>query len=249
LQPRHYSLNEYGASHVANIIVETLRQTVDCIQVDLSEIAQASRTTTLMVSEILTELTGLETLSKTILTTSVRFKLALEAVRVGALERAVRALTWQEFEKFSEECLASAGFETRKGIVFNDDKRRWQVDLVGVKSRILLSIDCKHWESRNYSSKFNTAVEHQKQSLQLLIRRMRALRALTSQEVSALPVIITLFEPRESLLDDVVLVSVAQLPDFLEHISPYDPSLPFISDQGIAESSISQDLQGNADGE
>lgn len=227
--------------------METLRRTVNNRRIDLSEIAQASRTTSAMASEVLARLTGLEHPSGAGLSASVRFKLALEAAGVGAFERAVRALTWQEFEGFSEECLANAGFDTQMGIVFSDDKRRWQVDLTGVKNQILLAIDCKHWESPNYSSKFNKAVEHQKHSLPNLIHHMRSHGMLDHHDILALPMIMTLFEPRESILDGVVLVSVGQLSDFLEHITPFDPDLPFIPDHGIAESSISRDLHRNVD--
>lgn len=192
-----------------------------------------------MTREILAELTGLENPSGAVLSRSARFSLALEAVAVGASERAVRALTWQEFEKFSEECLTRAGFEAQRGLVFNHDKRRWQVDLIGLKDKILLAIDCKHWDSPNYSSRFSRAVEHQKRCLRPLIRHMRALGRLTLDEVLALPMIITLFEPRESLLDGVVLVSVGQMADFLGHMTPFDKELPFISDHSLSESSMS----------
>src|SRR4029077_9000333 len=190
----------------------------------------------------LTDLTGLVVPSGTSIGSSDRFKMALVASSLGSFERVARALTWQEFEEFSEECLATAGFETHKGIVFTDERRRWQVDLTGVKNQVLLSIDCKHWKSPNYVSKFNKAVEHQKHSLPPLIRHMRSRGMLDHHDIVALPMIMTLFRPRESILDSVVLVSVGQFSDFLEHITAFDPALPFIPDRRIAESSISQDL-------
>jgi hypothetical protein len=195
-----------------------------------------------MVDEVLTDLTGLVVSSGTSLGSSDRFKMALVASSLGSFERVARALTWQEFEAFSEECLATAGFETHKGIVFADDRRRWQVDLTGVKNRLLLSIDCKHWESPNYASKFNKAVEHQRHSLSPLIHHMRSRGMIDQHDIAGLPMIMTLFQPRESILHGVVLVSVAQFSDFLEHITPFDPDLPFIPDPSIAESSMSQDL-------
>jgi hypothetical protein len=207
----------------------------------LSDIAEAARTTSRTVEEVLTDLTGLAVPSGTSLDSSERFKIALVASSLGSFERAARALTWQEFEAFGEECLATAGFDTHKSIVFTDDKRRWQVDLTGVKNQILLSIDCKHWGSPNYASKFNKAVEHQKHSLPPLISHMRSRGILDQHDIVALPMIMTLFRPRESFLDDVVLVSVGQFSDFLEHVTPFDPDLPFILGRFIAESSISQD--------
>jgi len=188
---------------------------------------------------VLAELTRLDLSSVTTLNLSNRFKIALEAVRLGASERAARALTWQEFEEFAEQCLRIAGFNTKKGVVFNDGKRRWQIDLVAIKDQVLLVIDCKHWESPNYSSKFRKATEHQKQSLQPLIRHLRAHGTVTTPEVWTLPLIMTLFDPREPMIDNVVLVSVGQLADFLEHVTPYDADLPFVSNRADAQSSIS----------
>ena len=239
LQTPHYSFNEANSSLVTNVIVATLKQTVNSAPINLIEIAQTARTTSRVVSDVLTELTELDLSSVTTLDSLYRFKIALEAVRLGASERATKALTWQEFEEFTQQCLGITGFVTRKGVVFNDGKRRWQIDLVAVKDRTLLAIDCKHWESPNYSSKFGKAVEHQKQSLTPLIRYLRAHGSLVSREVWALPMIITLFQPRESMIDKVVLVSVGQLADFLEHVTPYDEELPFISNRMDAESSIS----------
>jgi restriction endonuclease len=245
LHTRQSSSDRLDSSCVANIIVETLKRTIEDARIDLSEIAQASRTTSQVAGEVLAELTGLETPSGAILSPSARFNLAWEAVRVGAYERAMRALTWQEFEKFSEECLLRAGFKTQKGVIFSDGGRRWQIDLVGVKNQILLAVDCKHWKAPNYSFKFDKAVKHQKESLRPLIRHLRSLGRLMPQQVSALPMILTLFEPRDSLLDTVLLVSVVQLSDLLEHITPFDSELPFIVDCCLAESSIREDIRPN----
>jgi hypothetical protein len=238
LHTRQSRSDRLAPSHVANIIVETLKRTIEDAPIDLSEVALASRTTSEVAGEVLAELTGLETPSGASLKPSVRFKLAWEAVRVGAYERAMRALTWQEFENFSAECLVTSGFETQKGMIFSDSQRRWQIDLVGMKNQILLAIDCKHWESPNYLSKFDKPVEHQKQSILPLILHLRKLGRLTVREIWALPVIVTLFEPQEPMLDKVVLISVLQLPGFLDRITPLDSNLPFISDSE-AESSIS----------
>jgi hypothetical protein len=238
LQTHHYSLNEYGSSHVASVIVETLNQTKNHAPINLLEIAQAARTTSDMAREVLTHLTGLEHPSGEILDPSSRFRIALHAVRLGAPQQVARALTWREFEEFSEECLSQAGFKTHRGLVFKDAARGWQIDITAVKNHVLLAVDCKHWEPPNHSSMFNRAVEHQKQSLTPVIRHMRGTGELDDQEVSALPVIVTLFDPQATLLDKVVIVSVVQLPELLEHLTPYDPQLPFISDRQVVESPI-----------
>jgi len=225
---------------MSSVIVETLKRTKGGNGINPVEIAQAARTTPEAALRVLEKFLNMENPDGTRLDSSARFNLASEAVRLGALQAVLRALTWQEFETFSEECLGRACFETQKGLIFIDGRRRWQVDIIATRGQIMLVLDCKHWESPNYSSKFYAAVRHQKQSLGPLVRHMKIRGLLGNhQDVWALPVIITLFEPRVSVLDGVVLASVAQLGDFLEHVTPYDSDLPFILVPHIVESPIS----------
>jgi hypothetical protein len=180
------------------------------------------------VERILGQLLKPEDSSNARLTVSARFKLAFEAVKRGALQQVARALTWQEFEVFSEECLQSVGFDTHKGVIVKDDSRRWQIDVIAKKGPMILAVDCKHWESPAYGSKLSKAAEHQKLAVQALFRQMTATGELRREEVLGLPVILTLFEPPSHLANGAVAVSVEQFADFLEGISPYSSELPFI---------------------
>jgi len=165
------------------------------------------------------------------LTNSARFMLALEAVRHGGLQQVARALSWQEFEAFTEECLQAVGFDTQKGIIVKGGSRRWQIDVIAKKGRMILAIDCKHWESPGYESKLSNAAEHQKLAVQALIQQMGARGELGRERMLALPMILTLFDPRSRIVDEVVVLSVEQLADFLEGVSPFSSELPFISAQ------------------
>ena len=224
---------------MVNIIIETLKKTTQNSPVDLEAIAQATRTNPQRLSVIIRETTGVEVVPGESLTVSNRFRIAREAMRLGAVESTAKALTWQEFEDFCDDCFAKDGFDTRKSVVFKDGRRRWQVDLVAIKGQTLLTVDCKHWKSPNYTSKFEKAVDHQKQSLHPLIGHLRTRGILANRKLWALPMIVTLYQPRKSIINDVVLVSLGQLYDFLEHLTPFDPELPFISHPGTVESSIS----------
>ena len=220
------------------MIVETLKHTKDDELLDISQIADRAKTTTEQVALILGRMLQLEVPSGAQLTNSARFKLAVEAVRHGALQQVARALSWQEFEAFTEECLQTVGFDTRKGIIVKDDSRRWQIDVIAKKSRMILAIDCKHWESPGYDSKLTKAADHQRLALHALIQQMTARGEVGREGVLALPIILTLFEPRSRLVDGAVVVSVEQFADFLEGVSPFSSELPFIHAQGVAKSSI-----------
>ena len=239
MQTLHFKERQDTPSYfVSRVIVETLKYTKGDKLLNISQIADRAKTTTEQVELILGPMLQLEDPLGAHLTHSARFKLAFEAVRHGGLQQVARALSWQEFEAFTEECLQALGFDTQKGTIIKDDSRRWQIDVIAKKSRMILAIDCKHWESPGYESKLSHAAEHQKLAVQALIRQMTARGELGRERILALPIILTLFEPRSRMVDGVVVLSVEQLADFLEGVSPFSSELPFIRAQSVAKSSI-----------
>jgi hypothetical protein len=239
LQTHHSRERQQAPSYFASrVIVETLKQARGLQPIDIGLIADRANTTTKQVALVLNPLLQHQVPSDLCLATSARFKLAYEAVKHGALLQVARALTWQEFEAFTEECLQIVGFDTQKGIIVKQDSTRWQIDVIGKKSRIILAIDCKHWESPAYQSKLRNAAEHQKLALQALTLQMVARGEVEKRDLLALPVILTLFEPRSRLVDSVVVISIDQFADFLDGITPYSSELPFIPVQELAKNSI-----------
>jgi len=219
--------------------VETLKHTKSDELLSTRDIADRAKTTTEQVTLVLGPLLQLEDPTGARLTNSARFKLAFEAVRQGGLQQVARALTWQEFEAFTQECLQTVGFDTQKGLIVKDDSRRWQIDVIAKKNPMILGIDCKHWESPGYESKLSNAAEHQRLALQALIRQMAARGEVGREGLLVLPMILTLFEPRARMVGGVVVVSIEQLGDFLERVSPFSSELPFMPAQSIVKSSMS----------
>ena len=219
--------------------METLKHTRSDETLSISEIADRAKTTNEQVALILGPLLQLEDPTGARLTNSARFTLAFEAVRHGGLKQVARALTWQEFEAFTEECLQTVGFDTQKGLIVKDDFRRWQIDVIAKKSPMILAIDCKHWESPGYESKLSNAAEHQKLAVQALIQQMGERGEVGREGLLVLPMILTLFEPRARMVGGVVVVSIEQFGDFLERVSPFSSELPFMPAQCMVKSSMS----------
>ncbi len=213
----------------ARILIEALRQTRNDGVVRIDDIASRTRASRALVQTIIADEQDLTNSSGMGFSTETRFRLALAAARIGGLQEVARALTWQEFERFGEECLVSAGFQTKKGLIISRDGRRWQIDLVARKGLMILAFDCKHWNSPSYPSKFKSAVSHQKLATIALMRDLRDKKELSPEGSYALPIILTLFDPRTQIVGDAVLVSVEKLPDFLNGVTPYSGDLPFIS--------------------
>ncbi len=218
-----------------------LRQSKSGETVRIGEVASRAGTSTSFVRGVLIDLSEFTDSSNLKLSPDIRFRLAFEAAKNGGLQEAARALTWQEFEKFAEECLASAAFQTTRGLILAGESRRWQIDLVARRESMILVFDCKHWNSPSYPSKFDRAAKHQKSATIAFLRSLKTKDSFGREKTWALPVILTLFDPRSQLVDDVVLVSIDKLPDFLNGITPYS-QLPFISVENIAQNPIRQDI-------
>lgn len=213
----------------------------------MSKISESAGTTLAFAKRVLEDQTCISEEKATIVDSSTRLKLSVRAVKLGALQQVARALTWQEFESFSEECLQTTGFHTQKGVIVKDDVRRWQIDVIAQKGRMVLAVDCKHWESPGYESKLSNAAEHQKLALRALLRRMISEGEPENEAHLALPIILTLYEPRARIVNEVVAVSVEQFADLLQGLSPYSSELPFMIAENDAKSSISQHVDDGLD--
>jgi Holliday junction resolvase len=215
-------------------LIETLRLSKITEPVELENIASSSKTTEAFAKKVLTHALGETNDAWIFVSPKLRVNLALEVARAGRLRDAAQVLTWQEFEKFGEECLEEAGFRTERNVRVKGDGRAWQIDLVGIRGELVIAIDCKHWNTPSYISRFKLAAEHQRHATLHLLATVKERR-------HALAVILTLREPPAQLSEDTILVSVDKLPSFLGTVTPYDENLPFItSTSSIVESSMSQ---------
>jgi len=174
---------------------------------------------------------GLVTFSNGILTMDrrQRIMLAEELIHSGAdAKRVSRLLGWQEFEGFSQNILAENGFSTRKHFVFKSGVGRREIDILAWNDTFMLAVDCKHW-LRNLST------GHMRDAAHAQLERVTALAArpelfyrlgiLNPEGRMIIPVILSLGEPRDRLLDGVPIVCVSKLLSFLYGVSPIDSKL------------------------
>lgn len=227
-----------STSTTSRILIEALAQTKDGARFDFEEIATQSRTTRKAVFSVLqATIPGLEQ-DHGRPTHRMRFQLAFQAAKNGRFLEAAEALTWQEFEDFTVECLELAGFNAIKGIIVHGHGRKWQIDLTGKKGSMLLVFDCKHWHSQYYHSKIDSAAKHQKAAVLAMLQDVRSRKIFPETKLWVLPIILTLLEPRDRLVEDAVIVSLEKLADFLNGVTPYASELPFIASDNLMESPI-----------
>ncbi len=208
----------------ARVLVETLKLSKNAETVEVDKLATAAGVSREIVVNVLSAMFWPGDYTRITISRRDRLKIAMHAAEKGWLDSTARGLNWQEFEHFTEECLVLAGFEARRNVRVKDEKRSWQIDVLGTRSTLVLSIDCKHWKPPNYPSKFKQASAHQKTATMKLL----AQEDYGAEGVVGLPIILTLHDPHRTIVDGVVMLPIQKLPDFLSNITPFTPGLPFL---------------------
>ena len=134
-----------------------------------------------------------------------RLQTALFAIKLGAdVESVSEYLTWQDFESITGLILEKKDFDVTKNLILT--KPRMEIDVVGTKMDIALLIDCKHWKTMS------------KSALDEIVKKQveRVKRYVSDENMSALPVIVTLHQEEIQFIENVPIVPIMKLSSFLD---------------------------------
>ena len=165
-----------------------------------------------------------------------RVMLAESLIRSGQDPQQVsKLLIWQEFEEFVEAALDESSFRSVRHLIFKSRVGRREIDILAWNDVWILVVDCKHWSGALTHSRMKIAAEAQIQRGRALVERPEIMqrRGMTRIELPLLPIIITLGEPRERLIDGVPIVGVTRFSSFLQEASPYTSGLLILRVQAM----------------
>ena len=149
-----------------------------------------------------------------------RMKTALLALRLGCdIVQIGRVLNWKDFEVFASNVMKELGYRIETNITFT--KPRFQIDVIGIFSNSALVIDCKHWKDSNYSMISRAAVNQ--------IRRTKLLTEKRVDISCALPVVLTLHNWTNSVVEGIPVVSISNLLSFLSYLEDHIVNYEVIS--------------------
>ncbi|MDH5482344.1 MAG: hypothetical protein OEY22_05645 [Candidatus Bathyarchaeota archaeon] len=179
---------------------------------------------------------GLLYLRKNIVETdsALRLKLAVKAISLGAdLEHVSSFLQWQEFEDMAAIALQQNRYAVEKNLRFKYAGKRWEIDVIGCKRPIVVCIDCKHWHHGMYRSKLKKVVEEQVERTSALAESLTEfygkIECASWGNVRLVPAVLSLVFGRFKFYDNVPVVPVLQLQDFLSQLPVYADSLKHFS--------------------
>ena len=132
------------------------------------------------------------------------------------IEDVSKMLSWSEFEDMASTLLESVGYEVRRRVRLKEP--RCEIDVVAAKEDLALVIDCKHWKKTLGYSTMQRIIEAQ-------INRATALSTTNLSFIKRcnkfLPVILTLYSERPSVVDGVPIVPINLLSNFITEVRGY----------------------------
>jgi hypothetical protein len=130
---------------------------------------------------------------------------------IGELESISENVSWQDFERLVSEIFEAHGYCVDVNTVHTKKSeeilKRAQYDIIARRSGRVIVADCKHWNCKRYkiSALKNAVRDH--------IKRCEFLREKTGDEVK--PIIVSLFQEDIRFHENVPIVPVTSLNDFL----------------------------------
>lgn len=163
-----------------------------------------------------------------------RLKLAVHAIRLGAdFERVSGFLDWKEFENIAALAFEVNGYRVKKNLRFKHAGRRWEIDIVGCKKPLAVCMDCKHWHHGMYPSALRKVVEAQVERTfalaESLLKFVGEIECASWEKAKLVPAVLSLVKGRFKFYDNVPIVPVLQLQNFLTELPAHADTLKHFS--------------------
>lgn len=140
--------------------------------------------------------------------------LGIAAVECGAdVFEVCKLLDWKDFEIFSSEVLKYHDYLVHVNYRIKNPTR--QIDIIGIRSKVGLIVDCKHWKDSSYS-RLLQVVKKQKERAVLLHDRKHVLGISKFY-----PIIVTFLQNEFQYINGVPIVSIRNLNSFLLDFDNY----------------------------
>ena len=106
-----------------------------------------------------------------------RLSVAMKAVEAGADPEVVsRSLGWLEFEELSAKVFEANGFRVLRRFRFTAEGRRWELDLLAIRSPYLVCCECKHWGKGIGNQTARRIIETHLEKTEVFTRHIEVLR-------------------------------------------------------------------------
>jgi len=152
-----------------------------------------------------------ENIVNELLSVNGKYNLITECIHRGfSLTEVSEALSWKDFEEIVTYILNEFNFKTFHHVILTKPKR--EVDVIALKGEYALIIDCKNWRVKLTESKIRRIIDEH------INRSILASKKLTYlKDKKVVPLIVTLYPYRDIKVNNVYVIPITYLRDFLIH--------------------------------
>jgi len=152
-----------------------------------------------------------------------RVRMAFHAVKLGAdFERVCKFLEWVEFENIASEAFAANSFDVKRRFRFKQAGRMWEIDILGHRQPLVVCVDCKHWHHGWQRAAIMKAAEAQIERTKALADALPNLykkaKLESWKQATLIPIILSLTPAPLKFHQNVPIVTILQLRDFLNEL-------------------------------
>lgn len=154
---------------------------------------------------------------------SQRARIALYALRFTAdFQRVCGLLSWKEFESIAAEAFETNDYQVLSNFRFKQASKRWEIDIVGLKKPFILCVDCKHWKRGWRQAATAKAVEAQIKRTEAFAKALpdyqEKMKIAAWKTATLIPIVMSLVPGPYKFYNDVPVVPVLQLQDFINEL-------------------------------
>ncbi len=145
-------------------------------------------------------------------------------------------LNWQEFEKFCLLIIESHNFRCHRNFRFSHLSKRYEIDVVALRSPLILVVDAKRWASKiSNQSALIEAIKSQytrAQAFKLILSDNKVLTKLHLEnwkKAEIVPIVVSIFDQNVFIQPTGVVIPIFRLNNFLLNIRRGRGELPVIN--------------------
>lgn len=148
-------------------------------------------------------------------TSSNKISLGVAAVRCGVdVFEICKLMNWKDFEILSSEILRFHDYAVYINYRIRNPTR--QIDIVAVKSKVALVVDCKHWKNTSFSTLQEVVRKQKERSIKLADRK----QILGIKNLY--PIIVTFLQSEFKSIHGVPIVPIQNFNSFLLDFDTYN---------------------------
>ncbi|RLE55258.1 MAG: hypothetical protein DRJ40_08710 [Thermoprotei archaeon] len=157
--------------------------------------------------------------------------LTLLEKRLLPTEELTLLLDWREYEELCRRILEAFDFTTRRNLRFKFQSRLMELDVVGIRGRDVLVLECKRWSTRfGREARLRREVVEFRRKVELFVEWLRknAYRLFNIRgkvELIIVPVLVTIWNGKTLVFEGIPLVPLHRLRSFIDEYTNYLDSL------------------------